>query len=226
MFIGITVRRVAGTLHDGGTPPVAEPGIEEVCANPAGLPTIRGYSLRRRSLAQRGERDRLEPAGATRGRTAQMRGIAVLGVLIIALPIMFALGSKSDNVAGVYLICCVLFLVVGVPAFILMRLGQTKQQVDELKKTGFNIAYEVDSGAVRLCFDAERREFALVDGKQIQRFPYEQLDQWKYSVDGRGRLTLMIATRDPKRPLYRWGATGGQRAGENWMAQLNAIVNG
>ena len=154
------------------------------------------------------------------------RGVVGLFAFIAVCGLPFWLGASTESKNGfvAFLILAIAVLVVAWPVLLLARWWIRAGQIRDLKRSGFKAAHELPTGTVRLLFDDERREFALVDHWGTQRFPYDQLKQLKYVYDG-GKIAFTLTTLDPRRPIYTWRALGSPLNAEAWLAQVDAIVS-
>jgi hypothetical protein len=125
---------------------------------------------------------------------------------------------------------------VGVVAFLVSgsrqsskRKAQVEGRILDLGRHGFRASHMLKRGSLSVLFDDERREVAFLTWDSTHRFSYSDvrtrtwhwLDKNGTKVDNR----ISIAIANPQTPLFNVYMFGAQDA-EQWMAKINAILEG
>lgn len=125
---------------------------------------------------------------------------------------------------------------VGVVAFLVAgfrqssrRKAQMEGRILDLGRKGFRATHVLSRGGVSVLFDDTRREVAFVTWDSTHRFGYGDIRTrtWHW-LDKNGtkinnRISIAIAS--PQTPLFDVHMFGAQDA-EQWMAKINAILEG
>lgn len=109
------------------------------------------------------------------------------------------------------------------------RKAQTDRRIQELGHEGFRASHALSRGGVSVLFDDSRRELAFVRWDSTHTFSYADVRTrtWHWLDKNGTKINnrISIAIANPETPLFDVQMLGARDA-EQWMAKIDAILEG
>ncbi|HGO6128503.1 TPA: hypothetical protein ACK3RK_007088 [Burkholderia cepacia] len=109
------------------------------------------------------------------------------------------------------------------------RKAQTDRRIQELGREGFRVSHALTRGGVSVLFDDSRRKVAFVRWDSTHTFGYADVRTrtWHWLDKNGTKINnrISIAIANPQTPLFDVHMLGARDA-EQWMAKIDAILEG